>query len=310
MNVHLLEADRFSAKALALLSKLGNVTFGGDKEGLSRCEVLFVRLGYVINADFILENCPKVKFILSPTTGHDHLDEHFIAEQGIRLISLRGEVHFLDSIPSTAEFTWALLMALVRKIPQAASHATSTSWNRDLFIGNNLAGKRIGILGFGRVGKQVARFAKAFGMEVHSYDIDQGKIPSDITTYSSFEEFAANIDILCIHIPMNEANRNWLNEARLSKLKKGVWIVNTSRGGIWDEFYLQRMLKENLCSGIATDVLADELGQNRLEESPLIQCSKSGMPIIITPHIAGATSESMHLTEEFVVGKLLDLIGG
>ena len=309
MKIHLLEADRFSPKALSKLSQIGNVSFGDDTDGLLHCQILFVRLKHIIDKKFIQENCPNVKFILSPTTGHDHLDEKFILNQNITLVTLRGEIDFLGSIPSTAEFTWTLLLALFRKLPQATSHAVKMSWNRDLFIGNNLAGKNIGILGFGRVGKQVAQYAKAFGMRVHTYDLKQENMSSDFFSYSDYDGFASNIDILSIHIPMNDANKNWLNKSRLSKLKKGIHIINTSRGGIWDEKFLYSMLHDNHCAGLATDVLEHELDSGLLKSSPIIQASKNGLPVIITPHIAGATYESMHMTEEFIVDKLLNTIG-
>jgi len=306
MNIHLLESDRFSDVGYQMLAELGPVSKGMDLKSLKKADVLFVRLAHKIDSDFITTNCPNVKYVLSPTTGHDHLDLNFFKENGIHLISLFGETEFLDSIPSTAEHTWALLLGLIRKLPSASSHAISEKWNRDLFIGNTLRGKTIGLLGYGRVGRQVANFALAFGMKVKAFDLESKNYPAEIEGHDNFEAFAESLDVLSIHIPMNAKNRLWLNGDRLEMLKSGVKIINTSRGGIWDEEYVAALIKNGHVSGVATDVLADELNPEKLPDNPLIKLARLEYPVLITPHIAGACFETMHSTEEFVVQKLVD----
>ena len=310
MKIHLLEFERFSRSAMKDLRSLGEVTTGPQTEESKEASVLFVRLARKIDRDFLQTYFPRIQYVLSPTTGHDHLDTAYFDEKGIRLISLKGETSFLSNIPSTAEHTWALLLALMRKLPSAASHALAEKWDRDRFIGNNLFGKKIGILGMGRVGTQVAGFARAFGMEIHAYDIRPLKYPGDITVHLNFESLAGAIDILSIHIPMDESNRNWLDKRRISQLKSGIKLINTSRGGVWDENFLASQVRNGAISGIASDVLDYELQPELLLSSPLIACAKDGFPVIITPHIAGACIESMHGTEEFVVQKLLKVLNG
>lgn len=305
MRIHLLEYERFSELALNALLSLGKVTMGEPSTESSNAAVLFVRLARKIDQEFLEFFFPEVRFVLSPTTGLDHLDTSYFEKKGIRLISLKGETDFLNNIPSTAEHTWALLLSLMRKLPAASLHALEGNWSRDLFIGNNLSGKKLGILGFGRVGTQVAKFANAFGMKVHVYDTRKIDYPNDLEIHAEFESLASVIDILCIHIPLDESTRNWLNEERISQLKKGIRIINTSRGGIWDEEFLAVQIRNGKIAGIATDVLANELQPELLKLSPLIACAKEGFSIIITPHIGGACIESMHDTEEFVVQKLL-----
>ncbi|SHO64458.1 NAD(P)-dependent oxidoreductase [Algoriphagus zhangzhouensis] len=308
MNIHLLESDRFSDVGYQVLAGLGPVSKGMDLISLKKADVLFVRLAHKIDSDFIKTNCPNVKYVLSPTTGHDHLDLNFFKENGIQLISLFGETEFLDSIPSTAEHTWALLLGLIRKLPSASSHAISEKWNRDLFIGNTLRGKTIGLLGYGRVGRQVANFALAFGMKVKAFDLESKYYPAEIVGHDNFEAFAESLDILSIHIPMNAKNRLWLNGDRLEMLKSGVKIINTSRGGIWDEEYLATLIKNGHVSGVATDVLADETNPEILPDNPLMKLARLEYSVLITPHIAGACFETMHSTEEFVVQKLVDTL--
>lgn len=308
MRIHLLEPDRFSDQALKDLRSLGQVTFGEDWKGLYGSEVIFVRLARMIDRNFLSKFAPKIKFILSPTTGHDHLDTSYFITKGIKLISLRGEVDFLGGIPSTAEHTWALLLSLMRKLPQAVQHVNQKGWNRDLFIGNNLSGKNIGILGFGRVGTQVSTYALSFGMKVHVFDVKKVKVPDGVTLYSDYESFASELDILSIHIPMDETNSGWLNRKRINQLKPGVRIINTSRGGVWDEEYLSSQVRSGRIGGVATDVLEKELTKEQLFSSSLFLCAEENYPVIITPHIAGACIESMHATEEFVVKKLIKFL--
>ncbi|MCE7055285.1 hypothetical protein LZF95_11415 [Algoriphagus sp. AGSA1] len=308
MNTHLLEPDRFSLKALASLQSLGDVSYGEDHDKLLQAEVLFVRLGNKINQTFIECYCPKVKYVLSPTTGHDHLEIEYFEKKGIHLISLRGEYDFLSSISSTAEHTWALLLAMLRNLSPAGKHVIEGGWDRDLFIGNTLKGKKLGILGYGRVGKQVAIYAKAFGMEVHIFDTSEVAIPEGIINHLDFEEFATQVEILSVHIPMTEANQNWLNTERLNLLNSGVKLVNTSRGGVWDEDAVAQLVRSGFLSAVATDVLRDELSAEERVNSALLKCAQDGFPVIITPHIAGACFESMHATEEYVVEKLLKQI--
>src|SRR5690606_10220706 len=104
----------------------------------------------------------NLRYILTPTTGLNHIDMEMAARQGIKVISLKGETEFLSGIPSTAEHTWALLLSLLRKIPAAHKHVMSGKWERDEFKAHNLCHYKLGILGFGRVGKQIAEYARVF----------------------------------------------------------------------------------------------------------------------------------------------------
>lgn len=311
MKVLITENGNFSAKAVTELQKHFEViqhdftTIEKIIGNIVDVDILFVRLRFKLTKDF-LEKAPKLKYILTATTGLDHIDVDYFESCGGQVISLKGEVDFLGSIPSTAEHTWALLLALFRKIPSSFEDIQHGNWNRDNFKGNNLMGKKIGILGLGRVGKQVAHFAQAFGMTVGYFDIVYQTNTYEI--FSNPQEMFAWADIISIHIPYNEENENFVNQALLLNLKQNAVLINTSRGNIWDEKFVGELLEQKKIFGIATDVLQDEFNRERLKYNPLMQLAKEECNIIITPHIAGATYESMAMTEEFITTKFLNII--
>lgn len=309
LKILVTEPSGYSEKALKLLSEKGTLSFGPVSreellEMIPNTDVVVLRLAHVFDQE-ILKAAKNLKFILTPTTGLNHIDVESAEKQSIQIISLKGETAFLKSIPSTAEHTWALMLALLRKIPQAHQHVMENQWNRDIFKGHNLNALQLGILGYGRVGQQIAKFAKAFNMQFCYYDIDPAK--SGENSVSSLEELLRQSDILSIHIPLNPENVNFLNSENLNEIKDGAYIVNTSRGEVIDEKNLVQLLKRGKLRGCATDVLTGELNKAEREKSPLLKYAQRHENVIITPHIAGATMESMHLTEEFVMDKFLSL---
>lgn len=312
MKIAITESENFSSTAINLLSGLGDVVLHDCKnveELITNCldaEVIFIRLKFMIDKT-TMDSLPNLKFILSATTGIDHIDEGHFNRKGGEIICLKGETEFLESIPSTAEHTWGLLLALIKKIPSSFNHVKEGKWNRNLFKGNNLKDKKIGILGMGRVGKQVARYAECFDMKVGFYDI----VDKADNHYEKFESASALFkwaDIISIHIPLNENNINYVNKDLLDYSKKGVVLINTSRGGVWDENEIAENLIKNKVYGIAVDVLSDELNVEKTTNNQLIEMAKKGYNIIITPHIAGATFESMEMTEIFIAQKFSNRI--
>ncbi|MBF6639989.1 hypothetical protein IVB69_00715 [Flavobacterium sp. J49] len=308
MRILITESEDFSPNAIAELQKHFEVvqrdftSLEDLTENIAEVDVLFVRLRFKLTQE-ILEKAPQLKYILTATTGLDHIDTDYFESRGGKVISLKGEVEFLGSIPSTAEHTWALLMALLKKIPSAFEDVKEGNWYRDHFKGNNLRGKKIGILGLGRVGKQVAHFAEAFGLEIGYFDI-----VSQTNKYKSFsnpEDLFAWAEIISIHIPYNIENENFVNEELLEHCQKNAVLINTSRGNVWDENRVAELLKQNKIFGIATDVLQDEFNKKQLIRNPLVELATEEYNIIITPHIAGATYESMAMTEEFIVFQFL-----
>lgn len=306
MKIVITENEDFSPEVIQCFNTLGQVNTYDTKtrqeliQNISNAELIFIRLRFVIDKEIIDSN-PNLKYILTATTGLDHIDVAYFESKGGKIISLKGEVEFLNSIPSTAEHTWGLLLALMRNTCKAANDVLQGNWRRDLFKGNNLSGKKIGILGLGRVGKQIANYAKAFNMQVAYYDI-QEKETENLLKCNTPEELFKWADVISIHIPLNDNTIHFIDNKLLSLLKPTTVIINTSRGAVINEQHLIEHIENNKIKGYATDVLENELHIN-MAQNKLVSLANKGYNIIITPHIAGAAYESMHMTENFILKK-------
>jgi D-3-phosphoglycerate dehydrogenase len=301
------EPDNYSSEALAILQSFGSVDSGPLTrlellERVCKYEVLIVRLAHQVDRE-ILDRADRLKAIVTATTGLDHIDMAYAQSKGIGVLSLRGEVEFLHSIPATAEHTWALLLALVRRIPVAFQSVLAGEWERDRFKGHDLDGKTLGILGLGRIGEKVARYGQAFGMRVIAYDPYRKDWPPEIERAASQDDLLRQSQVLCVHVPLNEETKNLLGNSELAQLPSGAVLVNTARGQVINEAVLVDALESGHLAGAALDVIWDEraAGPNR---SPLMQYARTHDNLLITPHIAGATYESMAATEIFMARKL------
>lgn len=305
------EPEDFSEKAIGLLRTKGDVFLLPNlslvDSYIAKAEVLFLRLAVNWTAE-MLAKAPNLKFILSSTTGLDHIDLDYTDKNRITVISLKGEQTFLDGIPSTAEHSMALILALMRKLVPAHEHVMNDGWNRQAYRGKNLKGKKFGILGFGRIGHQMANYALAFGMKVSAYDPSSNYFNEKVDFKNTPNELFTDSDIIGIHIPMNEKNRNFISADLLKSAKKGLILINTSRGGVWNEEAVADCIVNGTLSAVATDVIDNEMDPELRKKSKLIELAKAGYPVIITPHIGGATFESMHETEEFIAQKFVEQI--
>lgn len=299
------EPENYSPLACEIYRELGPVevgplTRGELKRRLADYEVLVVRLVHQIDRE-LLAYAPRLRAIVSPTTGLDHIDLDAAGKQGVAVLSLRGETEFLRGIPATAELTWGLLLALVRRIPQAVHSVLQGEWNRDAFKGRDLAGQTLGILGLGRIGEKIARYGLAFGMRVISFDPYREEWVEGVERVDSLAELLERSNVLSIHVPLNDETRGMIGPSELAQLPEGALLVNTARGEVLDEVSLLAALESGRLGGAALDVTAGE----RSGGSPdLLDYARSHDNLLITPHIGGATVESMAATEVFMAKKL------
>jgi D-3-phosphoglycerate dehydrogenase len=314
-RVVIAEPLHYSPEARAILTGLGEVVDGpfdraGLLEAVAGAEILVVRLGHHID-DEVLGAGTALRYVGSPTTGTDHLDLAAAAARGIQVVTLRGEVELLRTIRATPEHTWALLLALARKLPAAAAAAIGPEpWDRDAFRGTELAGKRLGIYGFGRVGRIVATYGKAFEMSVSAYDTDPTPAPG-VTMVGSLGELLERSDVLLVHVSLDATTAGSIGTAELAQLPNRALLVNTARGAILDEAAVVDALRSGHLAGAAVDVLDGELAPGGPGASPLRSyASENPERAIVTPHIAGATWESMHRTEVFLAERLRELVSG
>jgi D-3-phosphoglycerate dehydrogenase len=255
-----------------------------------------VRLAKKID-NSILNKFPNLTHLISATTGLDHIDMEAVKGKGIKLVSLRGQDDFLQTIPSTAEFTWALLLALIRNVPAANEHVKQGFWDRDQFRGYQLKGKTIGIIGLGRTGRKVATYASAFEMQVQYFDPFVSEL--SYQKCDSLETLLQTSDIISLHVHLNDETFQLIGSHNISQLKKGCLLINTSRGNVLDENAVVLAITNNMIGGVATDVLCTEL--ENIKSSPLWLAQQKNKNIIITPHIGGASKDAMWACEEFIV---------
>ncbi len=312
--LHILNAEslNYSKAARSVLARIGRVSDedlgqAGLITHVEDADILIVRLRNFIGQD-VMDAASRLKVIVSATTGLDHIDMSYAARKGITVLSLRGEVEFLNSIPATAEHTWALLLALSRNLPQAYQSVLQGKWDRDQFRGHDLAGRRLGILGLGRIGKKVARYALAFDMQVSAYDPYCKDWVAGVERHESLEDLSRVSDIISLHVPLNDETEGMISVREIRWLPAGAILINTARGSILDEAALLEALEKGHLSGAALDVISDETHAVRPLTARLIQYAKQETNLLLTPHIGGATIESMNMTELFMAHKLAKLL--
>lgn len=308
MKIGIIEPEGFSKKAENLLSAIGGVEKFSTSDSLASFvldkEVIFIRLKYFWDKK-LLKNAPKLKYICTPTTGLNHLDLKFLEEKAIEVISLKGETEFLSkNIRATPEHTFGLVLALLRNYNKAFLSSNNKKWNRDLYKGREIFGKHFGIIGLGRVGKIVAGYLHSFGANVYYFDKDKAVHSRIAKRCSSILKTIAACDVVMLCASYNEKNKAMIDKSCIDQMK-GKYFINTARGELADENYLIKKIRQGHFRGVALDVITGENHSNNLPEL-LSLVSKENL--IITPHIAGATFESMAKTEEFVAGKLLKKI--
>jgi D-3-phosphoglycerate dehydrogenase / 2-oxoglutarate reductase len=254
----------------------------------------------------VLSRAGKLKFIATASTGTDHIAVSLAEKQGITILSLKEDFHFLRQITATAELTWALLLSVMRFIPDAVASARQGDWARDLFRGHQLSGKTLGVLGYGRLGSIVADYGKAFRMSVLACDtkpilVTEGVLPVD------FDVLLASSDVLTIHIHLTDSNRRLFNSKVFSRMKSGSVLINTSRGAIIDEIALLEALESGRLAGAGLDVIDGEW-RSDLDRHPLIVYSRDHPNLVITPHIGGVTYESQRMAYERIISKVIDFL--
>lgn len=302
LNILITDPDNVPEYVKKELSKIGNVYCANiysdmGKKKLASIDILWIALNYKIDKSF-LNHCNKLTDIVTVTTGTDHIDIKEIKERKIRLHSLKGHNIFLNKLNATAEHTWALLLSLIRKINSSSNSVKKGNWDRNNFKSTELKNKKIGILGMGRIGKKVTKYAKSFEMDILSYDPYCNKFPKNVKKVETIKSLLQKIDILSIHVHLNNETRNLINANTLKFLHKDSIIINTSRGGIINEFDLAVALREKKIAGCALDVLSDEFN---ISSSPIHKLYRNNHEnLLITPHVGGLTHESRNEAEIFM----------
>ena len=302
------ESENYSLDAVAILKHIGQVDLQNlTREQLLTCivdyDAVIVRLAFQVDEQLI-DTAKCLKAIVSATTGVDHIDMEYAGQKGIAVLTLRGETEFLRSIPATVEHTIGLMLALIRHIPWAYQSVQDGRWDRDAFKGHDLSGQKLGILGLGRIGEKVAALAQAFGMEIWAYDPYRNTFPSFVHQAKSLSELLQQAPVFSIHTPLNEETTHLISFDELASLPPHSYLINTARGDIINERALLHALESGHLAGAALDVIPGERDREKRRTSGLVDYARRHDNLIITPHIGGATYESMAMTEVFMARKL------
>lgn len=258
---------------------------------------------YVINDD-ILKYATKLKFIASTSTGTNHIDVEYCKSNKIKILSLREDPN-LSTITASSEFTFGLMLATVRKIPQAFDNVKNGKWRdaEDQLRSIELAGKTLGIIGYGRIGSNNAKYAKAFGMNVVVYDPYVKINDPNIQQVSFLANVLSKADVVMVCVHLSPETKGMVNHHWFNLMKSGAIFINTSRGEVVDEHALLENLYYGKLAAAGLDVLADEanIGKNT---NKLIEYAKQHNNLIITSHIAGLTYDSERKAAEIILEKV------
>ena len=299
--------DKLSSQALALLRSATDVSFD-VQEGLSQealCEyvskydALVIRSSVQITAA-VLAAATNLKVIGRAGVGVDNVDVREASRRGILVTNTPGA-----NTISTAEHTVALMQALCRHIPQAHSSVVNGAWQRSKFMGIQLHGKTLGIVGLGRVGRHVAHLALAFGMHILAFDpyISQVVARDLKVKLVSIEELLSQADIITLHTALTPESRQLINADTIATMKRGALLINAARGELVDDAALADALRSGQIGGAALDTFAQE---PLPAESPLRTLSN----VVMTPHIAASTVEAQHDAGIQVVQQVLAALRG
>jgi D-3-phosphoglycerate dehydrogenase len=285
--LRVLVTDKADAAALQKIRDAGHevvekIGLQGDElvEALQGFHALLVRSGTRVTAE-VLQRTTTLRVVVRAGTGLDNVDARAAREQGIVVHNTPNA-----NSASVAELVFGLLIAFDRHLVDAAGALRQGRWEKTRFAGHEVAGRRMGLVGFGRIAREVALRARAFQMEVWAYDPVIGQWPEDFAWVKRVElrELLVASDVVSLHVPLDDTTRGMIGSDELSRMKLDAVLINCARGGIVDEAALLEALDARQIRGAILDVFATEPPG----EHPLI-----GVPhVLATPHLGASTAEA------------------
>ena len=290
MTYHILVPDNVHPSAVEVLIAAGDqITYAADGQitreallaAVPEADALVIRSAHKIDAE-VLDLAPNLKIIARAGVGVDNVDIPRATELGIVVVNTPD-----GNTISTAEHTFGLMLALARHIPQAHQSMNEGKWDRKLYGGVELRGKTLGVVGFGRIGRAVAKRALAFEMRVIAFD---PYIPADVAedlgaTLVSLDELFRRADFITLHAQLTPETREMINAESLATMKRGVRIVDAARGALINEADLAEALQSGQVAGAALDVYAEEPPK---PDNPLLHLPN----VVHTPHLAASTDDA------------------
>lgn len=299
-----LVSDKLGSAGMAVLKKEKDIQVD-EKPGLPPAELkkiigqydaILIRSGTKLTKD-ILEKAGKLRIVGRAGVGVDNVDLETATQKGIIVMNTPE-----GNTISTAEHTFSMIMALARNIPQACENLKKGEWNRNKFLGTELNGKTLGVIGFGRIGKEVAKRAAAFNMTILVFDpfISKASVKEYPVEFTDLENLLKKSDFLTVHTPLTPETKYVLNSGNIHLCKKGIKIVNCARGGIIEEKALVKAIQDGIVSGAALDVFEAEPPK----DNPLLSLPQ----VIVTPHLGAATQEAQENVAVDVAIQVVDAL--
>lgn len=267
------------------------------KKELAHYDGLVIRSGTKVTAE-VLSGTTRLKVIGRAGAGLDNVDLGAATGRGIVVMNTPG-----GNTITTAEHTISMMMSMVRKIPQANASNKAGKWEKGKFMGMELSHKTLGILGMGKIGSHVAHVAQGLLMNVIAFDpylTEEAAKKQGVTTVTLDELFAKS-DVITVHTPLTQETTNLISKTTMSRMKKGVYLVNCARGGVINETDLAEALQSGQVAGAAFDVFVEEPPS---PDHPLLKLDN----FISTPHIGAATKEAQENVALAVADQMVDYL--
>lgn len=246
----------------------------------------------------------NVKVINTCSTGLNHIDMDYCKSNNIKVWSLKEDYELINDLPSTSELAFGLMMSLLRNIPKSYHSVKDGNWDYEPYVGHQIKGKTIGVIGYGRLGKIMCDLFYGWGVKLLATDPYER-----ITTARGvpLSELLDKSDVVFLHTHVTEETRGMVDEEFLSYMKEGSYLINTARGELVDEEAIIESIKVGHLKGYGTDVIKDEFGD--IENSKLVEFSiNPNNNVVITPHIGGMTIEGQTKAYHWAINKFKEIL--
>jgi len=259
---------------------------------------------YKINKEILIV-AKNLKCIVTPSTGTNHIDLKLCKKLNIKVISL-SNTNFVNKIYASSEFTFLLALITLKKFMTGIKEANNYNWrtNENLFRGYELYGKKVAIIGYGRIGKNLCKYLRPFGAKLFVHDIKKIRTPKYVKYCNSINEVLNASKIIFICVKLNESTLGMINKDIFKLMDKTAILINTSRGEVINEKALLDSLKKNNIQAAAVDVVKDEHKIKKSNKNKLIEYAKKNNNLIITPHMAGVSYDSETKAGLFAIDKI------
>jgi len=279
-----------------------NITKQELKKLLSKTDADYLftnpnKQGFILDEEILKDS--NIKVINTASTGLNHIDTDYCEENNIDVWSLKEDYELINDLPSTSELAFGLMMSLLRNIPKSFHSVRDGNWDYEPYIGHQIKGKTIGVVGYGRLGKIMCELFSGWGVKLLVTDPYER-----ITTARGvpLSELLEKSDVVFLHTHVTDETRGMVDDEFLHQMKQGSYLVNTARGELVDEVAIIESIKVGHLKGYGTDVIKDEFGD--IQNSKLVEFSiNPNNNVVITPHIGGMTIEGQTKAYLYAVEK-------